>query len=461
MSRLQLPIESYDLRSVPASTARLKNCFPEALPPEAKTPFLLSRAPGVVEWSTVGNGPIYALHAAFGNLYVVSGSSLYEVDRNKNATLLGSIGTVGNIDIDSNTDTVVVVNEPNAFYWDGTTFGQITDPDFTTRGAGDVEFLDNFLLFREPNSGRFFCADLATATSFDALNFATAEGSPDNLVGMKVDHLEAILFGEDSAEIWAATSPTGFPFERSLNGYIEIGCLAGRTVQKLDQSVVWVASDYSVRRLNGVTPIRISTHSIEQFLTGVTTSTLRAWTYSQDGHMFYVLTCSEGTKVYDATTEKWHDRNTYGADFWKAGSHAQAFDLQLVGDSTSNKVGYLDPFAYDEYLGIQRMEFVYQPVYAEQRLAFHDRFEIVLEAGVGLTTGQGSDPEVMLDVSDDGGSTWRSLPNKKMGAKGQRRKRVVWYALGSAEQRVYRAAVSDPVRVTITDTLLDVRGGRL
>jgi hypothetical protein len=102
---------------------------------------------------------------------------------------------------------------------------------------------------------------------------------------------------------------------------------------------------------------------------------------------------------------------------------------------------------------------VWGPGYGGNRRANHDRLEIVLESGVGLTSGQGSDPQLMLDKSDDGGKTWDSLPNKDIGSIGEYRKRVVWNRLGSARQRVYRASVSDPVRVNITDTTVEVRGG--
>ena len=460
MMRLSLPLASYELRSRPASPSRLVNCFVEGMPPDGKTSVLLARAPAVKAWTTVGIGPISALHSAMNQLFVVSGSKLYSLDSNKTATLLGDIGSPGLIDIDSNTDTVVVVNEPNAYYYDGTTFGQITDVDFTTRGAGDVEFLDNFLLFREPGSGRFFSADLTSATSFDALNFATAEGSPDQMVGMKVDHRQVLLFGENTVEIWENVGGSGFPFARSVNGYVEIGCFNGRTIVKVDQSVMWLANDYTVRRLDGVTPVRISTHAIEQHIGDSTISTASAFAYSQDGHFFYVLSFNEGTFVYDATTKQWHERETYGESKWNIGSSVTFNGLVLVGDTTSNSIGQLDPMSFADFSTTQRMEWTYQPVYAENRRAFHDRLEMVFEPGVGLTTGQGSNPQVMLDVSDDGGLTWRAAPTRTLGAIGQYRNRVIWSGLGSAEQRVYRGAISDPVKAVLTDTLIDVRGAR-
>jgi len=461
MGRLSLPFESYS--NPPASTAKMLNCYIEQLPPDAKTPTLLTRSPGVSSWSTVGNGPIHAMIQAFGYLFVVSGTKLYRVDSNKTATELGDIGPVSanGLDIDRNATSVVVVNTPNAHYYDGTTFAQISDTDFTSRGATDVEFDSNFLLFIEPDSGRFFGSDLGDETSYDALNFATAEAVPDKLVGMKVDHQQVVLLGEESIEIWQNTGIAGFPYERVTNGFVEIGCFNGRTVAKLDNSVVWLANDYTVRRLNGVTPVRISHHGVEQSIQTASIASARAYSYTRSGHLFYVLTFPEITWVYDATTQKWHERQTYGHNNWHAHCHAQAFGLELVGSSVSNEIGELRSDTYTEFGGTQRAHWTYQPIYSEGVTAFHDRLEIVCKTGVGTTTGQGSDPQIMLDYSDDGGITWVSLPNKSLGPLGQYRKKVEWRALGSSPQRVYRAAVSDPVEIQIVDTVADVRGGRV
>jgi len=459
MSRFPLPIATNSLRSRPASTARLVNVYAEQLPQGAKSAVLITRSPGVADWAEIGNGPIHGMHAALGSLYVVSGTKLYEVDENGTETELGDIGTVNNLDIDSNGDTVVVVNEPDAYYWDGTTFGQITDADFTARGAADVEFVDSWLLFREPDSGRMFGADLGTATDFDSLNFVTAEGFPDDLVGLKVDHRDVGLFGSETIEMWNNTGIAGFPFERITNGFLEIGCLNGRTICKQDNSIFWLADDYTVRRLDGITPVRVSSHAVEQSIVDATIAAGRAYAYSQDGHLFYVLTFPEVTWVYDATTQQWHERQSYGFDYWKPHVHAQAFGLELVGDATSNKVGYLDPDTYTEWGDTLVASWTYEPIYAEARLAFHDRIEVVLESGVGLITGQGSDPQMMLSYSNDGGKTWTALPTRDIGEIGRYDTRVVWSRLGSARQRVYRASVSDPIPVNITDTVIEVRGG--
>jgi hypothetical protein len=462
MASLPLPVSSYRLRSTPASTARLVNVYPEALPPGAKSRLVLTRAPGVRPLATVGTGPIRGMHQAFDNLYVVSGTSLYKVDSDGTATSLGSIPGTGAVSMAHNTAAIVVVAQPNAYWSDGASgVTQITDADYTSRGAKYVKFCDNYMLFMEPNSGRFFGADLNSVTDFDSLNFATAEGNPDYLVGMEVDHRQVVLLGTVSGEIWENTGASGFPFERSINGFFERGCFNGDTIAKMDNSLFWVADNYTVCRLVGATPQRISTHAVEQFLSTVDVTTLRAFAYTQDGHSFYVLCCSTGCFVYDATSNEWAERATYPYDYFRWQYHAPAHGRQYVGDYYTGEVGYFDPTYYLDGTGIQRCEWQYQAVYSENKRALHRRLEIVPEVGVGLTTGQGSDPEIMLASSDDGGQTWTNHANKKLGAMGRYLDRVWWTGLGSARQRVYRAAVSDPVRLAITETTIEADGGRI
>lgn len=455
---------SYQHRSRAASSSRLVNAFAESLPGDAKTPYVVTRAPGLATWATVGTGPIQATHAAHGLLYVVSDGVLYSVTSAAVATSLGTVvGSVDEVDIDANEDAVVVVSPPNGYYYDGS-FHTITDADFTSRGAGDVEFCDDFMLFREPDTGRFFGADVGSASSFDALNFVTAEANPDTMVGMKVDHRQVFCAGEKSCELFENTGVAGFPFEPLRPGLIEIGCINGRTVTKGDNTIWWVADDYTVRRLNGLTPERVSTHAVEQWLRTVTVSTLRGGFYSFEGHLCFVLRADEGCFVYDVTTGFWHERLTYDGSTWNWRFPVRFAGKVLVGSTVDGTLAELDPETYDEIGETLRAEWTYQPVYTEGARAFHDRLDLVIETGVGLTTGQGSAPEVMLSFSDDGGLTWFNAPNRSLGAIGKRNTSVSWVGLGSCSSvhgRVYRLAVSDPVKVAVTDTILQVRGGRL
>ena len=549
MGHLNLPLYTYQLRSEPASPARIVNCFPEMMPAGAAAPVALIRAPGITAWTTVGSGPIRGMYQKAVEfeqgrqdyLYVASGSEWYYVDSAGTATLIGDIGSPNRIDMSSNQDTIVLVNEPKGYYWNGeiktgthtgaanqatvmtdsaavfeidalighrivnttdgshakvidndettvtvekllggtdndfdasdayiiTGFDEITDDDFVSRGSGDIEYLDKFYFHREPNSNRFFIGPQwssgesynASARLFDSLQYVEVDDAPDELTGLLAHAGLMFAFGNDTIEMYENTGHAGVPFERIINSTIDIGCLDPKAIGRVFSQVFFVAADYTVRRLDGITPTRVSTHAIEQRLTAETI--VEGFGYSQEGHFFYCLTTTGGTYLYDVITQEWSERESYGLTNWKPRYHAQFAGLELVGDADSNKIGYLDFAAYTEWGTTQRMEWTYQPIYAAGQRAFHDRFEIVLETGVGATTGQGNAPKIMLQYSDDGGKTWESMPDKAFGPRGEYTDRCIWHNLGSARKRAYRAACSDPVPITITDTLVEVRGGRL
>jgi hypothetical protein len=455
--RLALPVASYV--DPPSSSTRLVNAYIEQGGEQGKGP-VLNGSPGISEHLEVGDVEIRASFQMFGVLYVVALDKFYKVS-GSTVTLIGTVGFGARPQIAGNGIQVCVLINPNAYVYTLSTgaLSQITDPDFTARGASSVQFFDNFLTFTEPNSGRWYSSDLTNATSFDSLNFSTAEGAPDNLLAHVVDHRQAFLLGTESCELWDNAGIAGFPFVRAANGFVELGCLNGATAVKVDQSVFWLASDGTVRRLQGITPRRISTHAVERAIKGYTISGGYGLTITWDGHIWYVLTFPEGTWIYDVTTQKWHERRSYGYDNWRASCAAQLNGVTYVGDSQSNKLGILDD-VFAEFGDVLRMEWTYPPIYGEGASAIHDRLEIMFEAGVGIASGQGSDPYVSLEISDDG-KTFREAPIKRLGKIGEYRQRAVWHRLGQSRNRVYRAYISDPIRRKVVDTQAEVVGGRL
>jgi hypothetical protein len=126
-------------------------------------------------------------------------------------------------------------------------------------------------------------------------------------------------------------------------------------------------------------------------------------------------------------------------------------------DYSTGAVGYLDSFTYTEFGDPLRAEWTFGSVsYAGGNRTFHANLECIAETGVGVTTGQGSTPEIMLDISNDGGRTWRPFSTRKMGATGEYHQRIRWQKLGSSRDRIYRMAVSDPVKVTVSDAQLEL-----
>lgn len=81
----------------------------------------------------------------------------------------------------------------------------------------------------------------------------------------------------------------------------------------------------------------------------------------------------------------------------------------------------------------------------ENKWVKYNTFELDIETGLGATTGQGSDPQVRLRISNDGGKTFVAEQWRSAGAIGEYNKRVRWTRCGSARRRVYEVSGSDPV----------------
>ena len=64
--------------------------------------------------------------------------------------------------------------------------------------------------------------------------------------------------------------------------------------------------------------------------------------------------------------------------------------------------------------------------------------------------GRGSDPQVMMSYSDDGGVTFSNEKWRSFGKIGEYFKRVIWRRLGVARERIYKFRITDPVPVKIT-----------
>ena len=137
---------------------------------------------------------------------------------------------------------------------------------------------------------------------------------------------------------------------------------------------------------------------------------------------------------------------------------AEIYGKVLVGDYKSGNIYQLDLDTYTDNGGvIQRI--AHSPsIHASTYRAVIRRFVIELEAGVGLTTGQGSDPQIALSWSDDGGRTFGNEHWTTIGAIGRYGVRAVWRRLGQFRQRVFRLLISDPVKVAIIAANADVEG---
>ncbi|MCF0075442.1 pyridoxamine 5'-phosphate oxidase family protein [Dyadobacter sp. CY261] len=465
--KIQLAGPSYQQRSLPFDAQRSVNLFP--VPDEYTSEKVsLYSTPGLKLFGNVGSGPIRGeFAAANGRAFFVSGAKLYELNGDGTGTDRGTLDfNAGIVSIEENGFQLAICDGRSIYILTYATnaFAKVTDPDLPK--IATITFLDGYFIGNKNNSGQFYISALYDGLNWGALDFATAESSPDDLLRVQTALGQLWLLGARTSEVYTNTGASAFPFERISGAKMEVGIMSPHTAVAIDNSIVWVGQDKNgvgiVYRANGFTPKRISTTPIEIKLQSVTDYTqLRAYTYQEDGHFFYVITGGslETSLVYDLTTQLWHERaylNEQGLFEQHLGCcYMFAFNKHLVGSRVDGKIyeQSLDYYSDDgEPLCRER---TYTHLLDELKRIRYNTLVIGCETGVGLQSGQGVDPVIMLQLSRDSARTWSNWFTTSLGKVGQYLTKVSFRRLGIAQQMTFKIRITDPVKVTITGSWLE------
>lgn len=444
---------SHKARAGTISPQRLVNLYPEVMPADDKAQITVLGTSGMDLFKEVGPGPIWGLHLLGSLVYVVSGNSVYTLNSTGTATSIGSIGTVAsNVDMDDNGEEVIIVNSGAGWLATPTTLTQIVDADFLSPSS--VTSVDGFAIFTETGTDTFFKSAQLDASSYDALDFDVADGDSDILVKAKSLQKELWLFGERSIEIWYNAGGGGFPYQRIQGGFLNRGCAAKLSVVQEDNSLYWLGDDRICYRNTGYAMERISTHAVENEIRQYTTiSDAHSFIYTENGHKFYCMTFPTELKTwcFDIATAAWHERESYEKGRWRANGFVNAFGKNLVGDFENGNIYELSLDVFTENGDHLIRKAVSNIITNQSNRFIVDEFLLDIEAGVGLISGQGSDPIITLRFSDDGGKTWSYEKNKSIGSIGNYSKQIKWQRLGQSSKggRIFEITVSDPVRIAI------------
>lgn len=472
---------AYTARSPDVDSQRCVNLYPE-MDVLGKQVLALYGTPGLRRLATATaasecRGAFVTTGPTVGQkyLYIVSGNKLYRYDTVFAETELGTLNTSsGQVSLASNATQLMLVDGGDGYIvtLSSGAFAAISDPQFPAN-PDRVAYIDSFFIVNDSGTNNFYISATNDGTSWDALDTAAAEGAPDAIMSVFANHRELWLLGEKTAEVWYNSGDSDFPFTRIQGAFIEQGCAAKHSVGKIANTLFWLGSNEQgqgvVWSATGYVPQRVSTHALETAIRSYSTiADAIAYTYQEEGHHFYVLTLPTAgrTWVYDTTIGLWHERayrNTTDGSLTRHRSNCYAYfnGMHVVGDFQNGEIYELDLDTYsddgDPIRALRACKFISD----DSTLAnlFHSRLQIDMETGVGITSGQGSDPEAMLRWSDDGGHTWSNEHWKKIGALGNYGKRVLWNRLGSARNRTYEWSMTDPVKRVIIGANLNVSKG--
>lgn len=461
-------------RSRIANGEQCINLYPEPVP-GGKGDCVLHGTPGLSSFSSgITSGPIRALFRSDengGRVLTVGHNVLYDLSSTGVDTFLGIISASDSspVSISYNGFEYLIISNGVGYILSGTTLTAIKDPDFPNAVMG--VFLDGYFIVLARDSQNIHISGLYNGSSWNALEFGAAESAPDNALAIVEDRGYLWIFGSEKNEVFANSGNVDFPFERIQGAIMEEGIAAGASAVKLNDSLFWLSGSERgqgmVVRSRGFQSERVSTHAVEFAIQSYSTiEDATAFSYQEEGHQFYVITfpTADKTWAFDVTSNMWHQRSywnnvTSQHQAIRASCHVFAYEKHLVGDRSSGDVYVQDLDVYaDNGDTIRRVRRCPHIANEHQRI-FHHSLVVDMEVGVGITSGQGSDPQLMMRHSNDGGATWSLERQGSIGKMGEYLTRVKFNRLGMARDRIYEVAVSDPVKIAFVDAYVETSMG--
>ncbi len=466
MFKKNIPINitggSYQSRTRPLSSQETRN-FYHMVVEQGKEQYILHSFPGLNHLATATIGADRGITSMAGVGYRVVGSKLYSFTQYGVHTEIGAIGGNKRCIFANDGVNLIIVCE-SVYIYDGSTVSTISDVDII--GSTAVTFLNNQMIYT--NDNLFVVASPGIPNVASGLDAAAAESKPDDLVRAYAFQQSVYMFGETTCEPWWNTGSGNPPFERIDGQIFEVGCGAIHSIAHTDEYLYWLGDDKAVYAASGGAKKRISSvaisHAIETY---DDTSDAHGYTFTFEGMNFYMIHFPTAEKTW-CINESLGEMGWFQVSSGTSGGQYQGTSLttvynkNFVADTNNGRLYELDISTFTNNSDIIQRRRVTSSVNGKllgapgERIQM-SRLEIIMEAGVGLITGQGSIPKLMIDISYDGGRSWVSKGFVKVGQLGESTLRVELYCLDSFTDAIFRITTSDAVPFEIYSATIDLR----
>jgi len=454
------------------------NFFVEKIGTEGRQHKLaLYPTPGQLAWMTPAstNGNIIDVGGRGGvstgtRAFVVIGAGFYEIFQNATIFRRGTVAQDSNVAqfayLGPTSNQLGVASGGNAYVFNLTT-------NFLTKvltgECNQIGMLDEYLIALNQTTGRLRLSNLNDGSTWDPTQFALRSAQPDPWVAMVVNAPDIFLIGANSGDVWfdAGTAPFPLAARQGLN--IPFGIIAPFSLVNIAGRMFWLSGNKEGNGLvvategYGVKPV--STTELDNAIAGyartATITDAEAFAFQMVGHTFYVLRfpAANATWLYDLTTGVWTELGTWNSsrgdyDVWHPRFHLAAYGLHITGESSTGALSLLDVTYGTEADGSVIRRLRRGPILInDMKRQSISRFELVLEPGIGLQSGQGSNPLAMGRFSMDGGKTWGNERLCGTGFIGQYNRKVYWNRHGSPYMYVPEVTFTDPIPWRIIDAL--------
>lgn len=460
-------------KSAVVDAQRRVNCYLEPQRDADKTRLAVYGTPGLTQVLSAGASPFRGGMSVGVKLYVGQGNLLKEIDNSFTVTTRNSASpfTTGSsrMSFASNEDVILHCDGTNAYTWNigTTTFAQVSSSMFANPQT--VTYQDGYFLasFSESSTNAKRCQISADGSTWNALDFRGIETVPGALIRTLSFGGEVHQFGDKGIEFWAYTGDPTFPFQPIRGASLPVGLAARWSIAVGASSIYFLGRDSSqssvrVYELVGHQARVISTPDIADAINDYSTvGDCTGYFVGLDDHGFLVLSFPVAGKtwMYDA-----YSSEILGTPVWTelssdGGRHLSDLGFSLVNrsyvsDYSAGNLYLYDKSVYTDNGSAIRRQLDTRHFFSNYDSVTVDEFIADMETGVGLATGQGSDPQVMFTVSRDGGRTFDAEQWVDLGATGDYLPPVSVRSLGTAKDFVFRLAMTDPVKFVLTGMAL-------
>lgn len=462
---------SYTSQSMLANAERSVNFYTETV----ESPYGLTKVanyptPGLTLFSTLPQTPVRGIFGQSDRCLAVGGNTLYDVPN----VVGGTPTSRGTIAVNSSLatmttngdggDELFVVSGGTGYILDLVSHVLTSVVSNVTMGA----MLDGYFLALDVNTSTLKISDLLNGLTWDPLQVAQRSTASDPWKSLLVVGKNIWLFGEFTSELWYDSGDT-FPFAPFPGALIQQGIGATYSAAQVGSNVIWLAQNAqgarTIVKAQGISTTKISTYAIDTLLDACArVDDAECYVYQKLGHTFYALNLPSAnlSLVWDNTESQWHERgdwniadNRYDVD--RPRVHTAIYNRHLVGDRSSGAIYTMSEAVSTnaDGVGIRRLRRT-AGLQNEQATQLFHALRLFFEPGLGLTSGQGSDPVVMLRYSDDGGKTWSHELTRSVGAMGKYRHIAEFNRLGSSRYpRVWEVVFSDPIPLRLLGAWLN------
>lgn len=430
---------------------KLENLLIEPSPSDDEGVVMLARAGLESSLTPATTGAVRGIYSRAdlfsGDIFSVSGGNIH-----RGTTSAGSLAGSGHVSFaDDGIDEILITAGSTMRRYTGS-LANVTFPD--SASVVKVVFLAGLFVAARASSGRFYWSAVNDGSSWDSLDFATAESKGDNLLDIVVSGDLLWLFGRESVEPWRATGNSDLPFAKVSGRTYQMGISATGCAVSIQDRLLWVGND--ARPYMDGQPI--ADEGLAERIRDSASVSCFAFVY--EGHPIFCIRLDEGTWGYDLTTGSWLEFTTYLRDNWRVRTAFTKGSTVYLGDDELNRIW---TFGGGSENGdpIQCVFSAIVPVLGAP-LSIDN---IALFANFGRASalsGSGSDPYIEARISKDSdGKAWNDWRPKSLGRMGEYRKRVRWNRWGQVDApgRIFEFRSTDVNRIRISGLAINEPGG--